>query len=52
MSKIQFDNDNMDEVRLNEDVNMVVFYSIEINDCFSIGVDSRALYWTQFNICH
>ena len=37
MSKIQFDNDNMDEVRLNEDVNMVVFHSIEINDCFSIG---------------
>jgi hypothetical protein len=33
----------MDEVRLNEDVNVVVFHSIEINYCFSIIISDVTL---------
>jgi len=38
MLKVLFNNDNMDQFRLNKDLDMVFFHSFEIHGCHSIRI--------------
>jgi len=43
MLKVLFNNDNMDQFRLNKDLDMVFFHSFEIHGCHSIRISDDTM---------